>query len=107
MKATEPGPTVGIALESFDGSTPGEGKVLTFVSRDDGVTSEVVRDLQQRLEALESSSGAAIQPASSESGVSGTQLLFALAGLAAVAVLISAVTILAVSRITKSGMRQS
>jgi hypothetical protein len=54
MKATEPGATVGVALEPFDGSQGSEGEVLTFVNLGDGVTAEVVRELQHRVGELES-----------------------------------------------------
>jgi hypothetical protein len=61
MKATEPGATVGIALEAFDGSEGTEGKVLTFVSIGERNLAERVARLaaenltiRQRLSALES-----------------------------------------------------
>ena len=49
MKATEPGATVGIALENFDGS---EGKVLCFLDvgeRNTGVYRERIEKLEEDL----------------------------------------------------------
>ncbi|HRY30595.1 MAG TPA: hypothetical protein P5079_11245, partial [Elusimicrobiota bacterium] len=53
MKATEPGATVGIALEDFDGASGKTGKVLCFVDIGERNLTQVVRELKSRSEALE------------------------------------------------------
>ncbi len=53
MKATEPGPTVGIALDDFDGSQGESGKVLCFVDIGERNLSETVRKLEARTARLE------------------------------------------------------
>ncbi|MDO8571668.1 MAG: hypothetical protein Q7R79_03230, partial [bacterium] len=54
MKATEPGATVGVALEVYDGS--GEDTVLTFINIGEKNVSSLVKDLQKRIESLEKKS---------------------------------------------------
>ena len=77
MKATEPGATVGIALEAFDGAQASEGEVLTFVSLGDGVTAQVVRELQQRVGELEAQQPGAVNAGSGISTVTLASLLLA------------------------------
>jgi hypothetical protein len=50
MKATEPGPTVGIALQSHES---GEGKVLCFVHIGERNTSSRIEELEKRIKSLE------------------------------------------------------
>ena len=57
MKATEPGATIGIALEAFDGSEGEEGKVLSFVSLAERNSAQAVREMQAEIEALEGQLG--------------------------------------------------
>ncbi|MBI4239461.1 hypothetical protein HY620_00540 [Candidatus Uhrbacteria bacterium] len=51
MKATEPGTTIGIALENYYGW--GEGKVLTFINIGEKNTASLFEKLQKRIEELE------------------------------------------------------
>jgi hypothetical protein len=52
MKADRPGPTLGIALEGFDGKSR-EGKILCFVDVRERNTADAVRELQARKQRLE------------------------------------------------------
>ncbi|MBI4252808.1 hypothetical protein HY623_01350 [Candidatus Uhrbacteria bacterium] len=51
MKATEPGMTIGVALESYDGE--GDGKILVFLNLGEKNTSSVIKELQGLLKSLE------------------------------------------------------
>jgi hypothetical protein len=53
MRATEPGPTVGVALDDFDGSAGGEGKVLCYVDIGERNIASVVRKLEAKSVELE------------------------------------------------------
>ncbi|HEX4046863.1 MAG TPA: hypothetical protein VH309_03470, partial [Elusimicrobiota bacterium] len=61
MKATEPGPTIAIALQDFDGTTSKTGKILAFVRSSDSSNEareirkleDENRDLLERVERLE------------------------------------------------------
>jgi hypothetical protein len=61
MKATEPGPTIAIALQEFDGTKEKMGKILAFVRSSDAsdesrairTLEEQNRDLLERVERLE------------------------------------------------------
>jgi hypothetical protein len=102
MKATEPGATVGIALEPFDGSQGSEGEVLTFVNLGDGVTAEIVRELQQRVGELESRSPAAT---SAGAALTTTTVAALLIAVVLAAVLTSAATgwvVLKMARVARS-----
>ncbi len=57
MKATEPGATIGIAIEAFDGSDGEEGKVLSFVSLAERNSAQAVREMQAEIETLEGQLG--------------------------------------------------
>jgi hypothetical protein len=53
MRATEPGATVGIALEDFDGATGSEGKVLCYVDIGERNMAQALRELRQQSAGLE------------------------------------------------------
>lgn len=58
MRATEPGPALGIALEAFDGGPGSEGRVLCFVSLGErnlaGALADLKREYSERIQRLES-----------------------------------------------------